>query len=61
MMVGYNGALQFYHLNPAEKAFHLSISGLTLAIETLRKEAAKCVLRCSNRHAGVEGGVASLV
>jgi 5-methylcytosine-specific restriction endonuclease McrA len=57
----YNGALQFHHLNPAEKAFHLSISGLTLAIDTLRKEAAKCVLLCSNCHAEVEGGVASLV
>jgi ribosomal protein L30E len=48
-------------VNPAEKSFHLSISGLTLAIDTVRKEAAKCVLLCSNCHAEVEGGVASLV
>jgi transposase len=57
----YVGALQFHHLKPAEKSFHLGMSGLTRSIETMRREAAKCLLLCSNCHAEVEGGFATLV
>ena len=35
----YNGALQFHHLDPAEKRFHLGESGLTRALEKLKEEA----------------------
>lgn len=56
----YAGALQFHHLDPAEKSFHLSLKGLTRAIDNVREEAKKCVLLCANCHAEVEGGVASV-
>jgi transposase-like protein len=48
------GALVFHHLDPAEKRFELNAKGVALAIETLRAEARKCVLLCSNCHAEVE-------
>jgi hypothetical protein len=51
-------ALQFHHLDPAQKAFSLSHRGVTLALEAARAEAAKCVLLCANCHAEVEGGIA---
>jgi 5-methylcytosine-specific restriction endonuclease McrA len=56
----YPGALQFHHLNPADKRLHVSNGGRTVALETLRQEARKCLLLCANCHAEVEGGVTSL-
>ena len=56
----YIGALQFHHLDPAEKAFSISREGTTVALDQLRGEAAKCVLLCANCHAEVEAGVTSL-
>ena len=56
----YAGALEFHHLNPAEKAFGLSAGGVARSLERARQEAAKCILLCANCHAEVEGGVASL-
>jgi 5-methylcytosine-specific restriction endonuclease McrA len=50
-------ALQFHHLNPAEKSFGLSSRGLSRGIDRARAEARKCVLLCGNCHAEVEGGV----
>jgi hypothetical protein len=38
----------------------LANRGLTLSIDVLRAEAAKCVLLCSNCHAEVEGGLVDL-
>lgn len=54
----YLGALQFHHTDPREKRLGLSRGGVTLSLETLRAEAAKCVLLCSNCHAEVEAGLA---
>jgi transposase len=54
------GALQFHHLDPREKSFGVSDDGLTRSLERARVEASKCVLLCSNCHAEVEAGVASL-
>jgi transposase len=51
------GALQFHHLDPSTKEFHLSHGGFTRAIDKARAEAAKCVLLCANCHALVEAGV----
>jgi transposase len=51
-------ALQFHHLVPADKRAGISARGLTIALESLRAEAAKCVLLCSNCHAEVENGLA---
>jgi transposase len=56
----YIGALQFHHLDPDAKAFGLSSRGVTRSLESLRAEAKKCVLLCSNCHAEVEGGVREL-
>lgn len=56
----YLGALQFHHLNPEEKRLGLAAGGLTLAIDTVRAEARKCVLLCSNCHAEVEAGITAL-
>ena len=47
-------ALHFHHLDPAEKRFELNAKGVALALDTLRAEARKCVLLCSNCHAEVE-------
>jgi transposase len=56
----YAGAMHFHHVDPATKAFGLSLGGLTRAIDVLRKEAEKCVLLCANCHAEVEAGIASV-
>lgn len=53
-------ALQFHHLDPAEKRFGLGSRGLARAMEHLRIEAAKCVLLCANCHVEVEMGIATL-
>jgi hypothetical protein len=52
----YLGALEFHHLDPKEK--RLEIGYVALALETMRAEARKCLLLCSNCHAEVEAGVA---
>jgi len=56
----YIGALQFHHLDPDAKRFALSVGGLTRSLEKAREESRKCVLLCSNCHAEVEAGVASV-
>jgi len=38
----------------------LAKRGFTRSIEKMRAEAAKCVLLCSNCHAEVEAGIATL-
>jgi hypothetical protein len=53
-------ALEFHHRDPEQKRLGLSASGVTLSMRALRAEARKCVLLCSNCHAEVEDGVASL-
>lgn len=60
LICGYDrspAALQFHHLNPSQKKFH--ISQRCLAIDTLREEVRKCVLLCANCHAEVEAGLIS--
>lgn len=59
-LCGFNehqSALQFHHLDPMEKSFHLSHQGMTRGIDQMREEAQKCVLLCANCHALVEAGV----
>jgi transposase len=53
-------ALEFHHLNPAEKAFEISKGGVTRSLERAREEARKCVLLCARCHAEVEAGVVVL-
>jgi transposase-like protein len=51
-------ALHFHHVEPAQKRHELNAKGVALALETLRAEARKCVLLCSNCHAEVEDEMA---
>jgi transposase-like protein len=56
----YLGALQFHHIDPSTKRLEVNARGAAVALDTLRAEARKCALLCSNCHAEVEGGVATL-
>jgi hypothetical protein len=53
-------ALHFHHTDPSDKRIELNAKGVALSLETLRAEARKCVLLCSNCHAEVEDGAVSL-
>jgi hypothetical protein len=53
----YQGALAFHHLDPRTKTRTIANGGAGVGIETLRAEAARCVLLCHNCHAEVEGGM----
>lgn len=53
-------ALEFHHVDAAQKSFGVSFGGVTVAIDRLRDEARKCVLLCSNCHMEVESGVTKL-
>jgi hypothetical protein len=53
-------ALHFHHVDPSRKRLAINAKGVALALETLRTEARKCVLLCSNCHAEVEDGVAAI-
>ena len=63
VLCGYDrgaGALHFHHIDPEAKEFGIARRGFTRSIEKMREEAAKCVLPCSNCHAEVEAGAATL-
>jgi hypothetical protein len=51
------GALQFHHLDPAQKRFAIASVGTALSLDRARAEVTKCVLLCANCHAEVEGGL----
>jgi AraC-like DNA-binding protein len=53
-------ALQFHHVDPGNKRFHLSMQGVSRSLARARAEAAKCVLLCANCHAEVEHGVSTI-
>lgn len=62
IICGYNkyiGALEFHHLDPNKKKFHLS-NGDTRSLDKAREEASKCVLLCANCHREVEAGITIL-
>jgi transposase len=54
-------ALEFHHLDPADKRLGIAAGGLGHSLERLRQEIAKCALLCSNCHAEVESGVREIV
>lgn len=63
VLCGYSrcqAALQFHHVEPDGKEFHLSHHGHSRSIARSRAEAEKCVLLCANCHAEVESGFATL-
>jgi transposase len=49
--------LQFHHLDPATKEFHLGQNGVTRSLARSRAEARKCILLCANCHGEVEAGI----
>jgi transposase len=53
-------ALHFHHVDPSQKRQEINARGVALALQTLRLEAQKCVLLCSNCHAEVEEGIVKL-
>jgi transposase-like protein len=53
-------ALAFHHLDPTQKQLPVSWNGVTVALDTVRAEARKCVLLCANCHAEVEDGAVSV-
>jgi transposase len=60
---GYNRnmrALHFHHVEPSQKRHEINAKGVAIALEKLRAEAQKCVLLCSNCHAEVEDGLATI-
>jgi transposase len=50
-------ALAFHHRDPETKRFGLGQSGATRSLDSMRAEAGKCDLLCSNCHAEVEAGI----
>jgi DNA-binding transcriptional ArsR family regulator len=54
------GALQFHHLDPKTKEFHIGQRGYSRSLARSRAETKKCALLCANCHAEVEGGFATL-
>jgi transposase len=62
VLCGYDrcpGALEFHHLDPLAKRMPVSADGNGIALETLRAEARKCVLVCSNCHVEIERGISA--
>jgi transposase len=53
-------ALHFHHLDPSQKRHAINAKGVAIALDKLRVEAQKCMLLCSNCHAEVEDGTASI-
>jgi transposase len=52
-------ALHFHHVDPSQKRHEINARA-AIALDKLRVEAHKCVLLCSNCHAEVEDGIASI-
>lgn len=53
-------ALNFHHLDPAEKLFGISARGITRSWNKVQNELDKCVLVCSNCHAEIHDGITQL-
>ena len=55
-----DAALQFHHLEPGTKSFHLARQGVSRSWSRALAEANKCILLCANCHAEVEVGFRTL-
>ena len=51
----YIGALEFHHINPAEKDFTIAELKLS-SFERIKNELDKCLLVCANCHREIHGG-----
>lgn len=53
-------ALQFHHIDPDGKEFHIAHRGHSRSLARCRKEIRKCILLCANCHAAVESGAVEI-
>ena len=63
-LCGYNKsvwALQFHHIDPSQKDFHLGENGHTRKWDVVKTELDKCACLCANCHAEVHAGVTKLI
>jgi hypothetical protein len=63
IVCGYNDhlcALEFHHLDPAQKDFSIGSVSVRLSYDKLIAEAKKCVLLCSTHHREVEANVRAI-
>lgn len=52
--------LQFHHLDPSAKEFHIAERGCSRSLARSRAEIRKCVLLCANCHREVEAGITTV-
>jgi len=50
-------ALEFHHINSAEKDFGIAKKGYTRSWEKVKKELDKCIMVCANCHAEIHAGL----
>ena len=55
----YQGALEFHHLDPNEKEFHLATVKHNSFNSEIKRELDKCILLCSNCHREIHGNLIS--
>ena len=53
-------ALEFHHLDPAQKDFGISHKGYTRSWEKVKEEVDKCILLCANCHREFHAGILQL-
>lgn len=53
----YAGALEFHHLDPAQKDFGISHKGFTRSWESMTLELDKCMMLCANCHREIHGKI----
>jgi hypothetical protein len=53
-------ALHFHHIDPSTKRYGLAHRRAARSLASMRAEAAKCVLVCSNCHAELESGLVEM-
>lgn len=56
----YPGALQFHHLDPNEKDFHISQKGHSRSWKSVKGELDKCIMVCANCHVEIHAGIVQL-
>lgn len=59
-LCGYNkcvAALDFHHLDPAEKDFGIGAKGYTRSWSRVKQELDKCIMVCSNCHREIHAGL----
>lgn len=50
-------ALDFHHLDPSEKEYNIGMMATQYSMESVLKEAAKCIVLCANCHRKLHAGV----